>query len=138
MTVAVWSRLKASLSFSARRRKDSARAGVERQAAERLDRRSVVAFPLDPALIAGGKAAVVERAMKGRRESQAFEDLRQGGRQSEPPPAEDRRPLSEVFSYRRPALGKDSGGWPPAPAAATAFRRTRRRSASRARRPTPA
>ncbi len=81
-------------------------AGVDGQAAEGLDGRAVDALPLNAALVAGGKPAVVERAMQRGRETMALEDLRQHGRQSESSPAEDRGTPLEVFLIGRQSAAK--------------------------------
>ena len=66
----VWSRLMALLERFGQPEKRFRPAGVQRQAADRLDGRAVDAFPLNPALVAGGKPAVVERAMQRAGETQ--------------------------------------------------------------------
>ena len=88
------------------REERSSPAGVDRHAGERLDGRAVDSFPLNPALTARGKTTVVERAMDRRGESEAAEDLRQRGRQSEAATPEDDGPMLQTFVVGRQSSRK--------------------------------
>ena len=58
---------------------------------------AVDAFPLNAALVGGGEAAVVQRAVEGAGETELHQDLRQDGRQPEATPPEHHGPLLQVF-----------------------------------------
>ena len=91
-------------SRSGSRRKACGSRDVERHFADRLDARAVDAFPLDPALVAGGKSAVVEREVQRARQAAAVGAVcGKKRRQSEAPPPEHRRPRPRCRLIRRQA-----------------------------------